>query len=160
MKKGVSPVVATVLLIAIAVISAVAVWYWVAPMTGQQATPETTQKSYTLVDIYPNASSTGCNAVDIKNVGGVTLSNLYFEIRDYQTGRPAGVNGTNPTIGVYINMTGDLLPGSTSYYNLSTGNATNRTTIPLGTYTIKPISIAGANIAGLTSQTFTCTPTG
>ena len=160
MKKGVSPVVATVLLIAIAVISAVAVWYWVAPMTGQQATPETAQKSYTLVDIYPNSSINGCNAIDVKNTGGITLSNVYFEIRDYQTGRQAGVNGTNPPlVYVYLNMTGNLLPGDINYYNLSTaGNITNKSSIPLGTYILKPINI-GTSITGLTSLTFTCTPT-
>ncbi len=35
MKKGISPVVAVVLLIAIAVIAAVGVWYWVGAYTGQ-----------------------------------------------------------------------------------------------------------------------------
>ena len=39
MKKGVSPIVAVVLLIAIAVIAAVGLYFWVSSLTGQQPEP-------------------------------------------------------------------------------------------------------------------------
>ncbi len=158
MRKGVSPVVATVLLIAIAVISAVAVWYWVAPLTGKQAMPETSQKGYVVADTYPNASSTGCNGVDLRNTGGLTISNVVFEIRDYITGKPAGMNGTNPAISAYINMTYDLTVGNTNFYNISQlNNASNRTSVPFGTYIVRPSATYSSSVAGLADQLLTCT---
>ena len=45
MKKGISPVVAVVLLIAIAVIAAVGVWYWVGAYTGEPNV-QTSLKTY------------------------------------------------------------------------------------------------------------------
>jgi flagellin-like protein len=68
MRKGISPVVAVVLLIAIAVIAAVAVWYWVSPMTGKPATADTTQKSVSVSRCYSTYT-----AIDIRNTGGVTI---------------------------------------------------------------------------------------
>lgn len=41
--KGVSPVVATVLLIAIAVVAAIGVWFWVAGLQNKPATPAETK---------------------------------------------------------------------------------------------------------------------
>ncbi len=41
MKRGISPIVAVVLLIAIAVIAAVGLYFWVGSLTGKQATPNT-----------------------------------------------------------------------------------------------------------------------
>ena len=68
MRKGISPVVAVVLLIAIAVIAAVAVWYWVSPMTGKPATADTTQKSVSVSRCYSTYT-----ALDLRNTGGVTI---------------------------------------------------------------------------------------
>ena len=158
MRKGVSPVVATVLLIAIAVISSVAVWYWVAPFTAAQPMPSTSQKGYIVADTYPNASNTGCNGLDLRNTGGQTISGVVFEIRDYATGKQAGINGTNPVIPAYINMTYDLTPGNTNFYNISQlNNASNRTSVPFGTYILRPSATYSSSVAGLADQLLTCT---
>ena len=159
MNKGVSPVVATVLLIAIAVISAVAVWYWVAPLTGKQAMPETSQKGYIVSETYFNVTNNTCNGIDLRNTGGLTIaSGTIFEIRDYTTGKQVGINGTNPTIPAYINMTYDLTPGNTNFYNISQfGIASNRTGVPLGTYVVRPSATYSPSIIGLADQLLTCT---
>ncbi len=159
MRKGVSPVVATVLLIAIAVISSVAVWYWVAPMTSKQAMPETSQKGYMVSDTYLNVSNSTCNGVDLRNTGGQTISTgTIFEIRDYATGKPVGINGMNPTYPAYINITYDLTPGSTNFYNISQlGNNANRTSVPFGTYIVRPSVAYSTSVAGLADQLLTCT---
>jgi len=66
MKKGISPVVAVVLLIAIAVIAAVGVWYWVGAYTGQ---PNVTTNVKTMA-----IQSCNGTAVYVQNTGQETLS--------------------------------------------------------------------------------------
>ena len=92
MRKGVSPVVAIVLLIAIAVISAVAVWTWVGPLTSKPPMGSTTQYSVGVIRCYPDT-----NAIDIKNTGGVKISaqsfNLITKI-DGATVLPSAINQT------------------------------------------------------------------
>jgi len=157
MKKGVSPVVATVVLIMMAVMAAVAVWYWVSSSTTKPPVPETSQKGYTVVDIYKNASNTGCNILDIKNSGGLPLSSLILEVRDYGSGKPAGANGTDPTFQAYVNITSELAAGTTATYNLSgLGSATNRISVPVGTYLLRVSSRTTSGITGYTDQLFTC----
>ncbi len=159
MQKGVSPVVATVLLIAIAVISAVAAWYWVSAYTAKPPLPETSQRGYMVTGVYDNASVTGCNGVDIKNVGGISISNLVFEIKDYVSGRPAGPNGTDPTVPnqAYVNITSEITAGSTAFFNISVlGNASNKTSVPFGTYLLRPSARSPTSIAGLNDRLFTC----
>ena len=71
MKKGISPVVAVVLLIAIAVIAAVGVWYWVGAYTGEPNVT-TDVKTFTISQ---------CNGthVYIQNTGSTTLNtNITF----------------------------------------------------------------------------------
>ncbi len=149
MRKGVSPVVATVLLIAIAVISAVAVWYWVAPLTSAQPTPSTTQSAYVVTSVYKNASNSAqCVALDIMNSGGVVISvNTLFEIR-YQN------NGTSS--GRYVNITSALNPGSTTLFNISTTNNTTQAALPLGTYTSRASPMSAGSISGFADVFFTC----
>ena len=160
MKKGVSPVVATVVLIMMAVMAAVAVWYWVSSSTTKPPLPETSQKGYTVVDVYRNTSNTGCNVLDIKNSGGLPLSSLILEVRDYGSGKPVGANGTDPsgpTFQAYVNITSELAAGMTAAYNLSgLGSATNRTSVPVGTYLLRVSSRTTSGITGYTDQLFTC----
>jgi len=77
MKQGVSPVVAIVLLIAIAVISAVAVWTWVGPLTSKPPMGSTTQYALQVIKCYPGTSPT---TIDIKNSGGVTINTQSFSL--------------------------------------------------------------------------------
>jgi len=152
MRKGVSPVVATVLLIAIAVISAVAVWYWVAPLTSAQPTPATSESGYTIGTVYKNVSNSAtCVSVDITNNGGVVIpASMLFEIR-YQ--------GNGTLTGKYLNTTlgGALTPGSTLLYNISSSsNGSNFSSVPLGTYLVRPSAYSGTSISGFGEQFFTC----
>lgn len=119
MKSGVSPVIATVLLIAIAVISSVIVWYWIAPFSAKPGLSET-GKGYAVVSVYRNSSSNGCTALDIQNKGTSSITNILMYIRDYNTGKPAGVNGTDPTYPVYVSVTA-INRGDTVHFNFSGG---------------------------------------
>ena len=81
MKKGISPVVAVVLLIAIAVIAAVGVWYWVGSYTGAPSAINTNLKTIAVQD---------CNgtAVFIQNIGTESLNGTakFYD----STGKPMG----------------------------------------------------------------------
>ena len=118
MKSGIAPVVAVVLLIAIAVIASVAFWYWVLPLTTKPPLAETTFKGFAVVTLYKNSTGNGCIGLDIKNVGGNTISNAIFYIKDYTTGKAVGVNGTDPTYPAYVNITA-INRGDTVHFNLS-----------------------------------------
>ncbi len=67
MKKGISPVVAVVLLIAIAVIAAVGVWYWIGSYTGAPTAIRSSLKTITVQK---------CNgtSVYIQNIGTENLT--------------------------------------------------------------------------------------
>ncbi len=56
--KGVSPVVATVLLIAIAVVAAIGVWFWVAGLQNKPATPAETKMLQLEACIRGNTTTT------------------------------------------------------------------------------------------------------
>jgi len=112
MRKGVSPVVAIVLLIAIAVISAVAVWSWVSPLTSKPATGSTAQYSAIVWRCYPDP-----NTLDIKNTGGLAITLANFTVINSTGGNPGntsmaislvpGDTASSVTAGV------DFLPGQT-----------------------------------------------
>ena len=159
MQKGVSPVVATVVLIMMAVLAAAAVWYWTASYTAKPPTPDTTQKGYIVIDVYRNGTATNCNSLDIKNTGGLPLNNLTLEVRDYLTGRPAGVNGSDPTNPAYVNITSEIATGSTGHFDISmAGNTTNVTSVPFGTYLVRVSARTPSttSITGFNDRFFTC----
>ncbi len=119
MRKGVSPVVAIVLLIAIAVISAVAVWSWVSPLTSKPPTGSTTQYSVSVLKCYPDGAS-NVNAIDIKNTGGVKISAQNFALIDTSTGATLASTG--------LNSTQTLAPGETNstvpvLYDITAGSS-------------------------------------
>jgi len=119
MKRGISPVIATTTLIAISVVTVVTTWYWVAAYTTAPASAQSSFKAYTITGVYKNASKTGCSAIDIKNNGGTTLTNTLFYVRDYRTGKPVGINGTDPITPVAVNIS-SVSPGTTASFNIST----------------------------------------
>jgi flagellin-like protein len=152
MKKGVSPVVATVLLIAIAVISAVAVWYWVAPLTSSQPTGSTTQYGMTVPVAYSNSTTIpNCTTLDIKNTGGATIpAGIVFEIR-------YSGNGSISSAGRHVFIGPALAPGATLNYNVSTNTAANRTTVEPGSYKLLASStLSTSSIQGFVETPFTC----
>jgi len=71
--KGVSPVVATVLIIAIAVIASVTVYYWVTPYTQKPQLPDET---------YHGIRVEACNGthIEVRNIGFPTIVNQNFSI--------------------------------------------------------------------------------
>ena len=146
MKKGVSPVVATVLLIAIAVISAVAVWYWVAPLTSAQATPSTAQYAFVVTSAYKNSTIGNCTTMDVKNSGGITITGpVAFDIRTLTGG---SMNRT-------VNVTA-LTSGTTSNYNISSSQTnTISNGIPVGSYMLRVLA-STSGITGFTDVYFTC----
>ncbi len=70
MDKGVSPVIAVVLLVAIAVIAAVGVWYWVGGLASKPAGVDTVQQSFTVEDCLLGVEEIN---VRVRNTGGVTI---------------------------------------------------------------------------------------
>ena len=118
MKKGLSPVVAVVLLIAIAVVAAAGVWFWVAPMLSGTTTGGAVAEYHVTL--------TGCKmltndafTMNVRNIGTkATLSG--------QTGVPVYNANTDVQVG-----TMDL--ASISAGALEWKNLTNTTTIA-GTY--------------------------
>jgi flagellin-like protein len=151
MKKGVSPVVATVLLIAIAVISSVAVWYWVAPLTSQQPTQTSLVYSFISSDVFKNASKDGCGNLTLTNTGGQTIpANIILEIR-------YAINGTHS--GRWLNISVPLPPGQSILYSISIpfSNVTNQSSIVPGSYFLTgSVSSSSVNIEGLSDVRFNC----
>ena len=72
MKRGISPIVAVVLLIAIAVIAAVGLYFWVGSLTGKQATPNTPK----MITANVICNQTGNSTILITNIGTEKISSL------------------------------------------------------------------------------------
>lgn len=79
--KGISPVVAVVLLIAIATISAVALWYWVGPMTARPVTIDYTQQKFAVAGCQASTAT-----LQLRSESGFTLSDLTFSVVNFSTG--------------------------------------------------------------------------
>ena len=79
--KGVSPVVATVLLIAIAVIAAVGVWFFVQNMTSKQSSAPT------MTAFQVESCSVATGNLSLINLGDAAFASKVFQIY-------YGVNGT------------------------------------------------------------------
>jgi len=112
MRKGISPVIAVVLLIAISVIAAVGVWYWVAELAGQPAGLDHDQMAVSVEEC--NAETTE-NALRIRNTGGVNIDDgTEAEIHPHDN---ATVDiGLNATEVAYRNLDGgDGLDTGTEY---------------------------------------------
>ncbi len=115
MRKGISPVVAVVLLIAIAVIAAVAVWFWVGPLTQKPAITTASQNQ-----LVVEQCDTTNGKVKIRNAGALTISAVDSSdhFRVYQ-------HGSSTQIG-YINMT-QLSSGETAWMDFVNTTATSLT---------------------------------
>lgn len=77
MKKGISPIVAVVLLIAIAVISAVGLYYWVGGLATKQPTPNTPNvitAIKTTAPVCPDANNTQVAGALIQNLGTTSIT--------------------------------------------------------------------------------------
>jgi len=113
MKKGVSPVVAVVLLIAIAVIAAVGVWYWIGAYTSKPNI-QTSQKSFTV-----SACTTDGDKVLVYNNGGeklTTNAEIYYA-NGTKTDLSINFSGAPLDTGqsAYVNITGGTLSSGATY---------------------------------------------
>jgi flagellin-like protein len=115
--KGVSPVVATVLLIAIAVIAAIGVWYWVGAYTGKPSV-SVDQKAFTI------ESCNRTHAV-VRNIGSVMITQ---DADIYYSGAKVGV--------LDINGAGGVLAGKIKYVSILNETNGSSTTLASGVYNI------------------------
>ncbi len=107
MKKGISPVVAVVLLIAIAVIAAVGVWYWVGAYTGQPNVT-TSVKTFTVqkcngthVYVQNNGQEALSTSVNVYTTAGAdTGAKINFSGTSVSAGNAAWVPLVNSTNGI------------------------------------------------------------
>ncbi len=115
--KGISPVVATVLLIAIAVIAAIALWFWIGGLTSKPSLPAQQKVSLSV------ESCNGSHAT-VRNTGGTTALS------------PASiVNSSRAYIG-YIDIS-NLQSGNVSTFRIcDTNNICPTAKLLPGTYEI------------------------
>ena len=134
--KGVSPVVAVVLLIAIAVISAVAVWYWVAPLTARPSTGGDISKSIAVTQCFTGWAYT---TVSVRNTGGVIVQTTIFGVFYNDNGSQV-LNNSGATVVARLN--GSLASGATATLNVSgsTGTVDN---VNLSTSTAYFLRVSG-----------------
>ena len=120
MKKGVSPVAAVVLLIAIAVVAAAGVWFWVAPMMTSTQTSDVVGKYQ--VTITNCRVATGVVSVSVRNIGTASTPSGASVVPVYNTaGTQVGnISLSSLVAGSYapsvpvINETGTAMAGT--YY--------------------------------------------
>jgi len=93
-RKGISPIVAVVLLIAISVIAAVGLYFWVGGLATKQPTPETPR---TINAFMIKCNETGNSTVQISNTSPSGLSIAGATLRTSWGGGLASVGGGNDT---------------------------------------------------------------
>ncbi len=115
MEKGISPVIAVVLLIAIAVISAVGVWYWVGGLASKPGGVQQAQTGFTIEDC-----DTDEDQVLIRNTGSIDIASsasVYNSSND-EVGA-IQMNASELVLGVeevgYRNVTGANLTSGETY---------------------------------------------
>ena len=110
MKKGISPVVAVVLLIAIAVIASVGVWYWIGEFTDK---PSVAGADKSLVVIECSGT-----AVFIQNIGNDKLdgsaaffdgNNLQIGVLNFSAMAGGGIDVDDASWVDLYNMSGDAM---------------------------------------------------
>jgi hypothetical protein len=107
--KGVSPVVAIILIVAISVLASVSVWYWTNPLMSKPSTIEKSQKTITIEECYPGDTLT--SRLLIRNSGGLQFS-AQFDVYLKTTGNKH-CSSTGATYNGTYNVL-NLDPGRTS----------------------------------------------
>jgi FlaG/FlaF family flagellin (archaellin) len=88
--RAISPVVATALLIIIAVVTAVVLYMWVSGMVGQQPTQQTKVQEALkseAVNAVSNGTAWNITTIYVRNVGSVTVNVTDIYIFDARTGQ-------------------------------------------------------------------------
>jgi len=101
MRRGVSPIVATVLLIIIAVAAGVLIWVWLHGFASKNPTVQPVLNEKIRIDsVQINYNSKGYNVtVFVRNIGGVTANITAVYLYDPATGT---VIKSNTSVGVTI----------------------------------------------------------
>jgi len=112
-RKGVSPVIATVILVAVAITVSVAVAYWMSGIAGQYTSFEKIELpvhySQYVTDLTPASSIEGWNqTIELKNSGSKdsTINNIFLNnipLKDYtQTSSPIILSWVDPVLGEFV----------------------------------------------------------
>ena len=135
MKKGVSPVIAVLLMIAITVAIGILVYVWVSGLAGSMTSGGGTQVAEQLELIAYDFHDTNTLILYVKNTGGiaVTIDRIYF-----------GTSGGTFTVTTSFTTSGDftdstLNPGGVGSITISTGGATAG-----AAYIVKVVTESGA----------------
>ena len=130
MRKGVSPVVAVVLLIAISVIAAVGVWYWVGGMANKPPGVTTILRSIQVTDCNITTSPVIYTTVFVRNNGRLKADRAadIYNADTYVYVGQIMINSTNP---VNVSSVSWVLMGN------STGGTNQTTLVTGGRYVIK-----------------------
>ncbi len=127
MEKGISPVIAVVLLIAIAVISAVGVWYWVGGLASKPGGVQQAQTGFTIESCDTTA---GDQKVLVRNTGSTDLTGnaSVYDQSNEEVGVLRFDNASNGELGVsqveyvrYDNITVNGSLGSGETYTVIEG---------------------------------------
>jgi len=122
--KGVSPVVATVLLIAIAVVAAVGVWFWVAGLQNKPATPAETK----MLQLESCIRGTNETTLVLRNptayhlqipVSGVSIKNSDYTDAGVTITEPTDTTDVPPYGTVTVKLSDDLEQGAVYYMTFS-----------------------------------------
>jgi archaeal type IV pilus assembly protein PilA len=120
-RKGISPLIATLLLIAIAVAASVLTYSWVMSMIGSQSAQAQTQVRIDSVTWNPSSGVPTSFTLDVRNTGSVDATIESVSIRLNQAGSPTYVDST--TTGVKV--------GISSGTHTTVGTVTPTTTVTL-----------------------------
>lgn len=110
MNRGMSPIVSVILLVAISVLTSVAIWFWVSPMTSKPSgLPQTDS---TNMEAYVQFCDAAGKVVSITNKGTRTIpENTILQILNGTNGEYTGcfLNVT-PSLGVGANTIKAVMP--------------------------------------------------
>ncbi len=99
MRKGISPVIATVLLIAISIISAIGVWYWAAQLVDKPTGVETEGQVFTVTNCEIHLGNPENATLTVRNTGGLMITDSSVSV--YENGDHAtDINFTKAPDGV------------------------------------------------------------
>ncbi|GEM_PF-4964426 len=113
--KGLSPIIAMVLFIAITVIAGISVYYWVLPYAEKPVLPDTVYRSLIV-------QSCEGNVIQVKNGGALVIRNTNFTVYNSTGGEVAWFYVSELDVGEtsYFDMNASL-PGSREYTISQTG---------------------------------------
>ncbi len=139
-RRGISPVIATVILVAVAITVSVAVAYWMGGIAGQYT-------KFEKVEIQSAVCTSGGNgwtvALKLKNTGTATTTLISAFINDQEVGAYDVSSLVAAQWGTNMTQTTSLTSGSSVTVNVYIGNAKSGSTLSSGTTVNLKIHSAG-----------------